>query len=90
MDGCRGGGGFWTGMARERIATEVQYNLIHTIQKLLFAHTARQHKFSAITIQSRMCPGWHKSCFYCVTYLSQRRGKYYNRQSILPSVEPAR
>ena len=27
--------------------------------------------FSAIAVLSRLCPGWHNSCFYCVTYLSQ-------------------
>ena len=53
----------------------IQYNTpggtLHTIRKLLFARTARKHKFSAIAVQSRLCPGWHNPCFYCVTYLSQ-------------------
>ena len=49
----------------------IQYNTLHTIRKLLFARTACKHKFSAIAVLSRLCPGWHDSCFYCVTYLSQ-------------------
>ena len=39
-----GGGGCWTRVARQQIATEIQYNWIHTIRKLLFARTARKHK----------------------------------------------
>ena len=48
----------------------IQYITLHTIRILLFARTARKHKFSAIAVLSRLCPVWHNSCFYCVTYLS--------------------
>ena len=33
-----------TWVVRQQIATEIQYNWIHTIRKLLFARTARKHK----------------------------------------------
>ena len=41
-------------MVQQQIATEIQYNWIHTIRKLLFAHNARKHKltcsFSAFVV----------------------------------------
>ena len=44
-------------MVRQQIATEIQYNWIHTIRKLLFARTARKHKTRMMLMKAKVGRG---------------------------------
>ena len=50
----------WTRVARQQIATEVQYNLIHTIRKLLFARTARKHTSDRVVDRQHKFTAQHR------------------------------
>ena len=56
-----GGGAVGPGWSGNKLQLNtIQYNTLHTIRKLLFARTARKHKFADhITSAALICPSVH-------------------------------